>query len=74
MLAHPLDDGSAVVVHRSLEATASSLGIDGDAYRQLLAGPIAAWPALEGELLAPLVHVPRHPLSLARFAATGSGP
>jgi phytoene dehydrogenase-like protein len=70
-LAHPLDDGSAVVVHRSLEATASSLGIDGDAYRELLAGPIAAWPALEGVLLAPLVRVPRHPLSLARFAATG---
>jgi phytoene dehydrogenase-like protein len=70
-LAHPLDDGSAIVVHRSLEATASSLGIDGDAYRKLLAAPIAAWPALEGALLAPLVHVPRHPLSLARFAATG---
>jgi phytoene dehydrogenase-like protein len=71
VLAHPLDDGSAVVVHRSLEATASSLGIDGDAYRTLLAGAIAAWPALEGELLAPLAHVPRHPVSLARFAATG---
>ena len=38
---------------------------------ELLAGPIAAWPVLEGALLAPLVHVPRHPLSLARFAATG---
>ena len=71
VLAHPLDDGSAVLVHRSFEATASSLGVDGDAYRELLAGPIAAWPALEGELLAPLAHVPRHPLSLARFAATG---
>jgi phytoene dehydrogenase-like protein len=70
VLAHPLDDGSAVVVHRSLEATASGLGVDGDAYRKLLAGPIAAWPALEEELLAPLAHVPRHPVSLARFAAT----
>ena len=69
-LAHPLDDGSAVVVHRSLEATTSGLGVDGDAYRKLLAGPIAAWPALEGELLAPLVHVPRHPVSLAQFGVT----
>jgi phytoene dehydrogenase-like protein len=71
VLAHPLDDGSAVVVHRSLEATANGLGVDGDAYRDLLAGTVAAWPALEGELLAPLAHVPRHPVSLARFAATG---
>jgi phytoene dehydrogenase-like protein len=70
VLAHPLDDGSAVVVHRSLEATTSGLGVDGDAYRKLLAGPIAAWPTLEGELLAPLVHVPRHPVSLAQFGVT----
>ena len=70
MLAHPLDDGSAVLVHRSLEATASSLGVDGNAYRELLAGPIAAWPALERELLAPLLHLPRHPVPLARFATT----
>ncbi len=67
VLAHPLDDGSTVVVDRSLEATASRLGVDGDAYRALLAGPSADWPALEEELLGPLIHVPSHPVSLARF-------
>ncbi len=36
MLAHPFDDGRAVVMERSLDATAASLGGDGDAYRQTI--------------------------------------
>jgi len=69
-LAHPLDDGSAVVVQRSLDETARTLGRDAEAYRSLLAGPVESWPELEGELLRPLVHIPRHPVSLARFGLT----
>ncbi|MEO9175263.1 MAG: FAD-dependent oxidoreductase, partial [Gaiellales bacterium] len=38
-LAHPLADGSAVTLHRSVEQTAQGLGADADAYRALL-GPI----------------------------------
>src|SRR6266850_5792419 len=34
MLGHPFDDGTAVVVDRSLEATASSLGRDEGAYKR----------------------------------------
>jgi phytoene dehydrogenase-like protein len=34
-LAHPLDDGSAVVLERSVEDTARGLGPDADAYRRL---------------------------------------
>ena len=40
-LAHPLDDGSAALVHRDLNATAAGLGEDGGAYRRLI-GPVAA--------------------------------
>jgi phytoene dehydrogenase-like protein len=69
-LAHPLDNGSAVIVRRSLDETARSLGPDGDAYRKLLHGPVAAWPQLERELLGPLLHLPRHPVSFARFGLT----
>jgi phytoene dehydrogenase-like protein len=69
-LAHPLDDGSAVLVRRSLDETARTLGRDTDAYRSLLAGPVESWPELEAELLRPLVHIPRHPVSLARFGLT----
>jgi phytoene dehydrogenase-like protein len=66
-VAHPFDDGTAVLVERSLEDTAAGLGDDADAYRRLL-GPIcAAWENLEEAVLGPLVAVPRHPVELARF-------
>jgi phytoene dehydrogenase-like protein len=70
-VAHPLDDGSAVLVRRSLEETAATLGRDADAYRDLFAPLVADWPRLEQELLGPIVHRPRRPLSLARFGVTG---
>jgi phytoene dehydrogenase-like protein len=65
-LAHPLDGGEAVELHRSVDQTAAGLGPDGDAYRSLM-GPIAArWEALAGDLLGPL-RVPRHPIAAASF-------
>src|SRR5215467_9743832 len=35
-LAHPLDDGTAVMLERSIEMTASGLGNDAKAYRKLM--------------------------------------
>ena len=65
-VAHPLDDGTAVVIERSVEETAAGLGPDAAAYRRLM-GPLSTqWDALAPELLAPL-HLPRHPLAMARF-------
>ncbi|HET7521288.1 MAG TPA: NAD(P)/FAD-dependent oxidoreductase [Candidatus Limnocylindria bacterium] len=68
-IAHPLDDGSAALVHRSLDATAASLGHDGDRYLRLF-GPVARdWDLIARELLGPLrVGGPlRHPFALGRF-------
>ena len=65
--AHPLDDGRAVALHRSLARTAEALGPDGPAYRRLLAPLVDRWPALLDEILQPLLHVPQAPLLLARF-------
>ena len=67
-LAHPLDGGRAVVQERSLAATAARLeGGDGRAWRRLI-GPLAErWEALSAEVLRPLLRLPRHPLTLARF-------
>ncbi|MGI8605661.1 MAG: phytoene desaturase family protein [Gaiellaceae bacterium] len=64
---HPLDDGTAIVVERSVEATAAGLAIDAGAYRRLIGRFAADWPKLEREVLGPLVHVPRHPIALGRF-------
>ncbi len=67
-LAHPLDNGTAVVVERSVMATAAGLGRDGPAYRRLMQWPATHWQAVMSEVLGPL-HLPRHPLTLARFGA-----
>ena len=45
-LAHPLDDGTAVMLERSLDETAGGLGRDGDAYRNVLKPLLDAWPSL----------------------------
>jgi phytoene dehydrogenase-like protein len=66
-VAHPLDDGSAVVLRRSLEDTAAGLGADEAAYRGLLGSLTADWERLEEALLSPLLALPRHPVALARF-------
>jgi phytoene dehydrogenase-like protein len=68
-LAHPLDDGTAVMLEHDLAATCSGLGDAGDgaAYRAILKPLVAEWPGLCREILAPVLHVPRSPLLLARF-------
>ena len=66
-LAHPLDDGSAVVVERSVAATAAGLGEDGPAYERLLGPLVRDWDAIEDAALAPLLRVPRRPVALGRF-------
>jgi phytoene dehydrogenase-like protein len=65
-LAHPLDDGSAVILERSVEATARSLGPDERSYRSLFAPLVRNADALLGDILGPL-RPPRHPLVLSRF-------
>jgi phytoene dehydrogenase-like protein len=66
-LAHPLDDGTAAVLYRSVDETARGLGDDGGNYRRLI-GPLAArWDELASETMRPILHIPRHPLLLARF-------
>jgi phytoene dehydrogenase-like protein len=67
-LAHPFDDGSAALLHRSVDTTAAGLGRDGAAYRRLMAPLVRLWSQLESSLLGPLA-IPRHPLALARFGS-----
>jgi len=68
-LAHPLDDGRAGVLVRSLADTAAGLGADGASWRSLF-GPLARdLDGLATDVLRPLVHVPRHPVALARFGS-----
>jgi phytoene dehydrogenase-like protein len=70
-LAHPLDDGGAVVLERSIDATSLGLGADGAAYRDLVGPLVRDAEGLIDGLLAPPLRPPRHPLALARFARHG---
>jgi len=66
-IAHPLDDGTAVLVERSVEATAAQLGADAGAYQRLI-GPLAAHrEAIMEDMLGPFPFPPRHPFQLIRF-------
>jgi phytoene dehydrogenase-like protein len=73
-LAHPLDGGRAGVMLRSVEATEAALGRDGAAWRRAF-GPLAAdFDDISEDLLAPVLHVPRHPLAMVRFGLRGGMP
>ena len=65
-LAHPLDDGSAVTLERSVEETALQLGPDARAYERMME-PIVKRADVLGEFLLGPLRFPRHPLTLARF-------
>jgi phytoene dehydrogenase-like protein len=66
-LGHPLADGRAAILERSIDATAARLGADGDAYRRLLTPLVEAGEALLHDILRSLLVIPRHPFVLARF-------
>jgi phytoene dehydrogenase-like protein len=65
-LAHPLDDGSAVVLERSVDQTAANLGEDGDRYVRIFDRLVRDWPRLEALLLG-ISPFPRHPIAAAGF-------
>ncbi len=73
-LAHPLDDGSAGVMLRSVDATVAGLGDDGPAWRRLFAASARSFDALNEDLLRPVLHVPRHPIGLVRFGVPAALP
>jgi phytoene dehydrogenase-like protein len=66
-LAHPLDDGTAVMLERDLDQTRDSLGIDGSAWDKLMRPFVEHWTEFAPEILRPVSFVPRHPWLMARF-------
>jgi phytoene dehydrogenase-like protein len=66
-LAHPLDDGTAVMLERDLSDTRNSLGIDGPAWDELMRPFAERWTEFAPEVLRPVPFIPRHPWLMARF-------
>ncbi|UVE96705.1 NAD(P)/FAD-dependent oxidoreductase [Dietzia sp. B32] len=71
---HPLDGGRGAAVWRSVDRTASHLGADGQSYRRMFGALDARFPQIAEEFLQPLLHIPNHPLVLARFGAYAAMP
>src|SRR6202789_4101003 len=66
---HPLDGGSAGVLHRSVEQTAAGLGRDGSRWQRAFGYSASRFDALNEDIMGPLLRIPHHPLMLARFGA-----
>jgi len=69
VLAHALDDGSAVTLERDLRDAESALGPDGKAWRDLLQPLSDHWWDFAADVLSPILHLPHHPWLLARFGS-----
>ena len=66
-LAHPLDNGSAASLCKDIDATAEQLRDDSGAYRWLMKPLARNWENLSIEFLQPMLHWPKHPITLAHF-------
>jgi phytoene dehydrogenase-like protein len=69
-LAHPLDDGTAIILERGINDTANQLGPDATAYRRLYGPLLANWDGLRHDLLKAITW-PSHPFVMARFGMLG---
>jgi phytoene dehydrogenase-like protein len=72
---HPLDGGRGAAAYRSVDETAAAFGgRDGARWRRVF-GPLAArFEDITGDFLRPMLHVPEHPLALARFGLVSGMP
>ena len=66
-VAHPLDNGSAVILEHTLDETIRRLGNDGKRYHNLVKPFVDNWENLVEDLLGPLPVPPKHPFLLVRF-------
>ncbi len=73
-LAHPLDDGTAVMLERDLADQDREFGPDAQAWRSLVMPLVDHWDQFAQESLGPVLRIPRHPLMMARFGTSAFQP
>jgi phytoene dehydrogenase-like protein len=67
--AHPMDDGTAVALERSIEATAHSLGSDAKRYERIMRPIVRHAKEIVEGTQSPVLPFPKHPFVLATFGA-----
>jgi phytoene dehydrogenase-like protein len=73
-LAHPLDDGTAVVLERDLADAERELGADGAPWRRLMQPFADHWSEFAADTLGPVLRIPHHPFLMARFGLAAIQP
>jgi phytoene dehydrogenase-like protein len=73
-LAHPLDNGSAIILERDIESTMRRLGEDRERWHHLFNHLAENWSTFASEILGPVIHLPRHPLLLANYGRNALQP
>lgn len=73
-LAHPLDDGRAGLAGRDPGLTTQSLGADAKSWQRMFSAAVRNFDDLIGEVLQPVAHVPRHPITLGKFGIRAALP
>jgi phytoene dehydrogenase-like protein len=66
-LAHPISAREVTVLERSLSKTAEALGKDARIYSRIFGPIVSRSESILEEFLQPIIHLPRHPLTNARF-------
>src|SRR6185312_15667320 len=67
-IAHPFDDGSAVAIQCSIEATAAELGADADNYKKIFSPLVEEWSRIRSAFVGPL-HASAYSKAKAKFAS-----
>lgn len=66
-VAHPLDGGDARFIYHDIAQTAEGLGKDNGAYSSLFGQLVRDADDIFKYAMGPMLHLPQHPLKLARF-------
>ena len=69
-LAHPLDDGTAVLLEKSVAETARNLGADAAEYEKLVGTLVKNFDAIAPDILAPF-RIPSNPFLMLGFGLKG---
>src|ERR1700722_19439247 len=73
-LAHPLDDGTAVMLEHDLADQDREFGSDAQAWRALVTPLVENWDTFAKSALGPVLRLPRHPFLMARFGVSAFQP
>jgi phytoene dehydrogenase-like protein len=74
VLAHPFDDGTAILLERDLKEASEALGADCKAWRWLVGDFAARWGELAEEVFGPVPLLPKRPFLMARFGLVAFPP